>query len=463
MSRDTELYLDEDDLSQELVQQIADKIASRNAGLATRLLYDTNMPSSDLVYLKSKLHINEVDLMPGGRYHNMNDLFSLPKPEGKPHLFNKPLPPLPHPELSACDDLLDFVRENEVLLSVPYQSFDYVIELIHEAANDPKVHSISITLYRLSQDSKVAKALLDAVLKGKKVVAFIEAKARFDEKNNIYWGTKLKEAGATVLYSMPYIKVHSKIMLIESDEGSVSYVGTGNFSEKNAKLYTDFFYITHRKDVASDLNQVFTYLCGQRSIPEVKSIWLSPWSTRDRILDSIDREMKAHENGRASGVFLKMNGLEDPDVIEKLCEASDFGVPVRLLVRGICCLAPGESGPGKDIQIRSIVDRFLEHPRLYWFCNGGKESVYLASADCMVRNLDKRIEIGVEVRNPKLKEIIQDYMEIQWADNVKARIIEADLKNEFYRNDNVKTRSQIEIYEYFNQNVESDVESKPIY
>ncbi|NBC24856.1 MAG: polyphosphate kinase 1, partial [Bacteroidetes bacterium] len=252
LSRDVELYLDEDDLSQELVQQIADKIASRNSGLATRLLYDTNMPSSDLVYLQSKLHINEVDLMPGGRYHNMNDLFSLPKPEGKSHLFNKPLPPLPHPELCKSDDLLDFVRENEVLLSVPYQSFEYVIELIHKAANDPNVHSISITLYRLSQDSKVAKALLDAVLKGKKVVAFIEAKARFDEKNNIYWGTKLKEAGATVLYSMPYIKVHSKIMLIESDEGSVSYVGTGNFSEKNAKLYTDFFYITHRMDVASD-------------------------------------------------------------------------------------------------------------------------------------------------------------------------------------------------------------------
>lgn len=457
LSRDPELYIDEDDISEELVDQIRNNLQLRTKGLPTRLLYDTDMPVWQLDYLKLKFDLNETDLMPGGRYHNMHDLFSFPQPKDKEHLSNQPKPPLPHPELDEQSNILSYVKENEVLLSVPYQSFDYVERLIQEAADNEDVMSISITLYRISKESKIAKALLTALKGGKKVTVFIEAKARFDEANNIYWGKQLKEAGATVLYSMPHIKVHSKIMLIESRNGSVSYVGTGNFNEKNAKLYTDFFYITPREDVASDLNKIFAYLCGQQSVPEVESIWLSPWNTRDKIMACIDREIKANENGQTSGVFLKMNGLEDPIVIKKLCEASDSGVPVRLIVRGICCFAPGNSGPGKDIQIRSIVDRFLEHPRIYWFCNDEKETIYLTSADCMVRNLDKRIEVGVEIYAPKLKKIIQDYMEIQWSDNVKARIIKADLKNKLHRDEGPIIRSQLEIYEYFRKMVQPDI------
>ena len=451
MTRDAELYLEEDNLTQELVEQIRTHLDYRKDGLPTRLLYDAAMPAAYIEQLAMIFDLNDADLIEGGRYHNFNDFFGFPEPENKPHLFYKAFPPVKHPELSVQESLVDYLKTRETLISVPYQSFNDVLRLMDESAEHPDVNEISITLYRLSRTSKVAASLLKATQNGKKVTVFIEAKARFDEANNIYWGDKLKQAGATVLYSIPNLKVHSKIMLIEGNGFSISYIGTGNFNEKNAKIYTDFFFITPDLQVAKDLKQVFAFLLGKTTKPRATTIWLSPFNTRNKIYEHIDKEIASAKKGQKSGIFLKMNSLEDEGIIQKLYEAASAGVPIKLLVRGICCVDLREFPEENPPEIRSIVDRFLEHARVYQFYSQGKETLYIASADCMSRNLDRRIEVGIQIQNPKIKTIIQDYMNIHWSDNQKARIIDAKQSNSMVSNNSKPLRAQYALYNYFKE------------
>lgn len=448
ITRDAELYFDE--YEGELVELIKQSLDQRDTGIPTRLLYDKLMPKDLVKRLRKQLGLNKTDLMPGGKYHNFSDFFGFPKPVDSSKLCYEKQEPYPHPDLEHQYALIDYIKDNDVLLSFPYQKFDYIPNLLMEASVSEDIHAVNITLYRVSKDSAVANALLKCLENGKKVTVFIEAKARFDEKNNIYWGEKLKNKGATVLYSMPKIKVHSKIFLLEGKDFDLAYVGTGNFNEKSAKLYTDFGLLTANRTITSDLKQVFSFLNKpEEFIPKTRTIWVSPFTTRSSLYSKIEREIQFAKAKRPASIFLKMNSLEDVGVIDKLYEASQAGVKVRLIVRGIFRLLPEVEGLSKSIKAVSIVGRYLEHSRIYCFGNGGHEELYIASADCMTRNLDKRVEVCVPILEPKLKAVVKKCLDLQWVDNINARILDAQQSNTYVKNDKDALNAQQAYYAFF--------------
>ncbi|GAA4235003.1 polyphosphate kinase 1 [Postechiella marina] len=450
ITRDAELYFNEYD--GEVVELIKEHISQRKTGIPTRMLYDSTMPKDCVKSLRKQLDLNKTDLMPGGKFHNFSDFFGFPTPKHNPKLFYKPQEPSTHPELEHAKSIINHVKYQDVLLSYPYQKFDYIPKLILEAAKSNRVHTINISLYRVSKDSEVAKALLVCLEHGKKVTVFIEAKARFDEANNIFWGDLLKKHGAQVLYSIPKIKVHSKIFLIEGDNFNVGYIGTGNFNEKSAKIYTDFGLLTSNNNITTDLKQVFKFLVNPDQFkPHLKAIWMSPFNTRRSITDKIDREIKFAKANKPASLTFKMNSLEDEAIINKLYEASQAGVEVKLIVRGIFRLKPELEGLSKNIKAVSIVGRYLEHARVYLFENNGNEELFIASADCMTRNLDKRVEVATPITNEKLKAVLKRCLDWQWRDNTKARILDAEQKNEYQKNRFEPINAQNDFYELLKQ------------
>ncbi|MEL6719092.1 MAG: polyphosphate kinase 1, partial [Bacteroidota bacterium] len=382
VSRDAELYL-EDEYEGDLVEQIKRNLKHRDIGWVTRFLYDARMPTDIVKSMRKKLGIKKNDLVPGGRYHNFNDFFSFPIPKNRNDLQNNPLPPLSHPQLEKAESIIELLQEQDVILHFPYQSFDYIPKLLLEAAEDELVESIRITFYRVASKSAVAKALLKAVENGKQVIVFIEVKARFDEASNLYWGEKLKEAGAKVIYSFPAIKVHTKLFLISREEEGrlhhYAYIGTGNFNEKTAKIYGDHAILTADVELGKELRQVFYLLERKILLPKTEDVLISPFTTRKQFSKLIRREIKNKQAGKEAYMILKMNSLEDPEMIEKLVEASQAGVKIQMIVRGICRLVPGIEGYTENIEIISIIDRFLEHARVYIFCNGSNEKMYISS------------------------------------------------------------------------------------
>lgn len=455
ITRDAELYFDE--FEEEVVELIKKNLDQRDSGIPTRLLYDKFMPNELIGRLRKQLGLNKIDLMPGGRYHNFSDFFEFPKPKKGDSLSYSKEEPSSHPELEEQDSLIDYIIRKDVLLSFPYQKFDYIPRLILEAAEYDEINSVSITLYRISRDSAVANALLKCLEKGMNVTVFIEAKARFDEENNIFWGEVLKEKGATVLYSIPKIKVHSKIFLLEADDFDISYVGTGNFNERSAKLYTDFGLLTSNRTIASDLKQVFSFLNKPEGFrPKIRTIWMAPFTARISLYRNIDREIRLAKSNMPASIFLKMNSLEDEGIISKLYEASQAGVKVKLIVRGIFRLLPGVKGLSENIKAVSIVGRYLEHARVYCFGNNGKEEVYIASADCMTRNLDKRVEVCVPVLDPKLKSVVKKNLDLQWDDNTKSRMLDAEQTNTYHRNNANSINSQEAYFEFFENKKDRD-------
>jgi len=454
VSRDAELYL-EDEYEGDLVEQIRRNLKRRDIGLVTRFLYDEMMPKEMVKTLRKKLGVKRNDLVPGARYHNFNDFFAFPMPKNRVDLEDIPLPPLSHPQLEKTHSIIALLQQQDVILHFPYQSFDYIPKLLLEAAEDELVESIKITFYRVAAKSTVAKALLKAVEKGKQVTVFIEVKARFDEASNLYWGEKLKEAGATVIYSFPAVKVHTKLFLISREEGGklhhYSYIGTGNFNEKTAKIYGDHAILTADMDLGREIRQVFYLLERKTLLPKTEAVLLSPFSTRRQFTKFIRREIKNKQAGKNAYMILKMNSLEDPEMIEKLVEASQAGVKIQMIVRGICRLVPGIGGYTENIEIISIIDRFLEHARVYIFCNGGNEKMYISSADWMTRNLDRRVEVAVPVKDEKVFQELRDIINLQLLDNVKARQILPAQKNVYVENDAPKVQSQLATYEYLKQ------------
>ncbi len=446
LTRDGELYYEE--YEGELVALIKQSLKKRPEGLPTRLLYDYKMPGHLLKRLRKSLNLNKTDLMPGGKYHNFSDFFQFPVFNSKKHLVSKEKQPLEHPTLRLDQSLIEQIELQDELLSFPYQKYDYVPKLIEEAALDDSVTSVSITLYRVSKHSAVAKGLLKCLENGKDVTVFIEAKARFDEENNIFWGEQLKQKGAKVLYSMPKLKVHSKILLIESNRKAIAYVGTGNFNEKSAKLYTDFALLTSNPDLTSDIKEVFKYLINTKYQPKPQLIWMSPFTARNAICDRIDNEISLVKQGKEGAITFKMNSLEDRSVINKLYEASNAGVKVNMIVRGICCLKPQVEGLSENINVVSVVGKYLEHSRVYLFHNNGKKEVFIASADCMTRNLDHRVEVATPVLDKRLKKTLLKYLELQWKDNVKGRIIDAYNSNKYKPRKDKVINSQMAYYEY---------------
>ena len=450
MTRDAELYI-EDELEGDLVEAIKKRLAKRDQGTPTRFLYDPQMPYPMVATLKEWLRLEEEDLVPGGRYHNYSDFFEFPD-FGRTDIGAVPMPPIDHPRVSVLRPMLDCIDDEDVLFHFPYQSFASVVRLFEEAAADETVTSIRITLYRLARDSRIAAALMRAAQRGASVTAFVEVKARFDEEPNLRWAEEMESAGVSILYSLPRIKVHSKLALITREIGSetrhYTYLATGNFNEKTARTYTDHALVTSRPSLAHDALQVFDFLAGDRERVDAETLAVAPFGLRDFLSRHIEREIANASEGREAWILAKLNNLEDADVADMLYAASEAGVKIRLLVRGICTLIPGTPGLSENIHATGVVDRFLEHARAYVFCNDGDPDFYLGSADWMTRNLDHRIEVVFPITHPRHREQIANILVKQCRDNQKARLHDASMQNAYVERTGLPYRSQVEIYRY---------------
>ncbi|SDS57481.1 polyphosphate kinase [Gillisia sp. Hel1_33_143] len=456
MSRDAELYI-EDEFNGVLAEKIYASLAQRTDGQPTRLLYDAKMPDDVQKKIRKLLNLGKIDMMPGGQYHNFSDFFSFPDPGKKEALHPKARPVIKHKILEFAEDYFKVISEKDQSVHFPYMNFDYVENFVEQAAVDPDVEIIKISLYRIADESKLTSSLLKALKNGKKVTVFVEAKARFDEENNIVWGKKFEEKGANVIYSYPKIKVHSKIMMVGRREGEklkkYAYIGSGNFNSKTASLYCDHAIFTANKYITKELARVFKVLEGSLIIPREKHLLISPFSTRRRFTEMIMQEIENAENGIKAEITAKMNSLEDPQIIEWLYKASNAGVKIRLLIRGFTCLIPGVKGLSENIYITSILDQFLEHGRIYVFENGGDQQLFFGSADWMTRNLDRRIEVIAPILDEDIAQEFKDIFQIQLNDNVKARIQDSEETNTYVqkKEGDKEVRSQFEIYEYLKE------------
>ncbi|MGZ5304055.1 MAG: polyphosphate kinase 1, partial [Bacteroidia bacterium] len=460
LTRDAELALD-DDISESFLQKISKSLKQRKRGRPIRFIYDDEMPLEMLRMLLRKLGLRKGDnVIPGARYHNFKDFIKFPK-IGSADLRYSDVPPLPHRHIGHNQSIFSAMRKRDILLHYPYQSFHYVIDFLREASIDPLVTSIKITLYRISQTSNVANALINAVKNGKQVTVLLELQARFDEENNIYWANRLREEGAKVIFGVPSVKVHAKICLITRKERAASvryaYIGTGNFNEDTSRLYSDHGLFTRHKLICQELNQVFTFLENNFKTSNYKNILVSPYHMRNAFYNLIAQETAFAKQGKKAYMILKMNSLVDPDMIERLYEASQAGVKIQLIIRGICSLKPGVKGVSENIEAISIVDKYLEHSRIFVFGNGGAEKMFFGSADWMSRNLDQRIEVDCPVYDKTIQKELKTFLQIQWADNTKARILDKSQHNAYKQPaENASVRAQVAFYEHL-----KSISSKP--
>lgn len=458
LTRDAELDIDPN-VSEKFIEHLSKSLQARGKGKPMRLLYENDTPFSMLNYLVDNMSLPPEALIPGGRYLSFKDFIAFPN-VGAASLEYPQMPALPVPALDLGKSIFSQIAQSDFLVSLPYQSFDYIIHFLREAAIDPKVLEISIALYRLAENSKVINALINAAQNGKKVNCLIELKARFDEEANIYWSSKLAEAGVKVAYSPLEYKVHSKICLVSRRErGKMTYfanLATGNFNEKTAAIYCDHSLFTTNPVIANDLLHIFNYLVGKKPFAGCKSLVTSPTQMRKKLSSLIDGEMEQARRGKQAYMILKMNSLSDENMILKLYAASRAGVQIQLIVRGMCCLVPGVKGFSENIVVRSIVDRYLEHARVSIFCNGGNELVYLSSADWMTRNLDRRVEVAFPIWDERIRKEIRDIIDIQLSDNTKAREMKASemWKYAKRKQDDQCRRAQTDIYQYLKQKLQ---------
>jgi polyphosphate kinase len=451
LSRDAELYL-EDEFAGNLVEMIRQSLSKRETGLPTRFLYDQQAPYPAVSRLKQWLGLADEDLVAGGRYHNFSDFFAFPTFD-RADLQHPPLPPLPHPALAHAPSLFAAIAGQDHLLHLPYQSFGEVLRFLHEAADDPQVTTLRITLYRVAADSQVAQALIRARAAGKQVTAFVEVKARFDEETNLEWAQRMEAAGVQVIYSLPGLKVHAKLLLVTRKEGQTerdyAYLSTGNFNEKTARLYADIGLFTADPRLTAEVRQVFALLAGEVPHPVFEHLLVAPHHLRRGFYRLIEAEMAQAQAGEKAEMLLKMNSLEDLKMVEQLYEASEAGVRTHIIIRGICCLQPGVPGRSTHITATSIVDRFLEHARVFRFHHGGQEHLYLASADWMGRNLSRRVEVAFPVYDPRLRQEINDFLAFQLADNTHARLLDARQANAYVpAHPAAPVRAQVDFYRY---------------
>lgn len=449
--RDTELDLD-DDISITLKEKIEKSIKQRKKGTPIRFVYDEEMPTDLLEYLLQNLNLEYgVNTIAGGRYHNFKDFMSFPDFGRSEFVFDK-LPPLNHPVLEGQRSLIKTILQKDVLMHYPYQRFDYIVDLLREAAIDPKVESIKINVYRVTKDSQILNALINAVSNGKKVTVFLELLARFDEENNLYWSNRLKENGAIVLHGGQDLKVHSKLLQIKrrTKEGVhfITHVGTGNFHENTAKIYGDLSLLTGHSEIGNEVAKVFEMLETGNINRRFKELLVSPLNTRRQIIHLIDQEIENVKNGNKGKITIKINNLTDEILIRQLYKASNAGVKIDMIVRGICCLVPGVVNQSENIRVFSIVDRFLEHMRVMKFYNNGMPKYYITSADWMERNLDKRIEVGAPIYDKKLQKELDTILDYQLKGNMKTRVIGRYQKNKYRKNDSPQFQTQLELYNY---------------
>lgn len=452
LTRDAELNL-EADLSLSLVEKLEKSLKQRKRGTPVRFVYDANMPKEmrDMLMTAMKVTASS-SLIPGGRYHNFKDFMGFPNVGGKRTRFAK-LKPLPHPDLPQGGSVMKVLRQKDVLLCYPYHSFYPVLDLLREAAIDPKVREIKITLYRAAKKSMVVNALINAIRNGKKVTVVMELQARFDEENNIMWSQRLQDAGATVIFGVPGLKVHSKLLLVTRMEGTrkVRYarIGTGNFNEDTARVYSDHSLFTSDERLTSEVETMFRFFERNFEVGEYRHLLVSPFFMRNRIYALIDKEMELARAGHDAYCIIKLNNLVDRGMIDRLYEAGAAGVKVTLIVRGMCSLRAGVPGLSDNITAISIVGRFLEHSRVFIFGNGGDEQYYITSADLMTRNLDMRSEVACPIYSPEIRKQIRTMIDIQLRDNVKARILDPDRCNTYRRTRGPKVDSHLMLYAYY--------------
>ena len=452
LTRDAELDIDTD-ISKSFMEKISRSVKQRIKGEPVRLVYDGKIPNSLLAYILQKIKLKETEyLMAGGRYHNFKDFISFPR-IGRKELYYKNPPQLEHPRLSGQKSMLNAIRQKDILLAYPYNTFNHIIDILREAAIDPNVSSIYITLYRVSNHSNIINVLVNAVRNGKRVVAVVELQARFDEEINIFYANKLQEEGVEVIFGVQGLKVHSKLFLItrKASDKVVQYahIGTGNFNENTAKTYCDHSLLTADKSITQEVEKLFGFYSNNYKTGNYKHLIVSPFNTRKKFRTLITKEIRNAQEGKSAWMILKMNSFVDNEMIEKLYEASNAGVKIQIIVRGICSLVPGIKGKSENINVISIVDRYLEHSRIYVFCNDDDNKFFLSSGDWMYRNLDHRSEVTVPVYDKDLKAELKHYLSIQLNDNVKARLLnDPEEENKYVETKGKRTRSQEEIFKW---------------
>lgn len=461
LTRDAELDIDSD-VSKSMLEKISKSVKDRKKGQPVRFVYDSTMSKEMLSFIMKKLGMDKKDnAIPGGRYHNFKDFIRFPNVGDKKLIFNHPRPLNNKYLHNIHTNILPVIKERDILLHYPYHTFDHIITLLREASIDSAVESIKITLYRVADSSKIANSLINAIKNGKKVTVLVELQARFDEENNIYWANKLQEEGATVIYGVPGLKVHSKLFLITTRvngrELKYAHIGTGNFNEKTARIYTDFSLLTADKNITEEISQVFDFYTNNFKTGSYKHLAVAPFFMRQTFIGLIDNEIANAKAGKKAYMILKMNSLVDKEMIQKLYEASQAGVDITLIIRGICSLITEIPNFSENIKAYSIVDKYLEHTRVFIFGNNGHEKIYITSADWMSRNLDSRSEVAVPIYHPEVRKQIKDIIEIQLSGNTKVRILDRYQQN-FYKKPKTgerQIRTQDEIYEYLKKDKET--------
>ncbi len=458
ITRDGELDF-ESDLSKSFIEKISDSVKHRQISEPVRFVYDKTIDIETLEYLMSKMSIDNTDsIIPGGRYHNRRDYMSFPS-LGRQDLLYEKIEALPIKGLSLEGSIFQAIKEKDYLLHAPYQTFSYIVKFLREAALDPKVKTIRITIYRLAQISHIASSLINAAINGKSVTVSIELQARFDEQANIDYATQMEEEGVTLVFGVKGLKVHSKMCVIEREEGKklkrYGFISTGNFNESTAKIYTDFTLFTSEQRILKDVSKIFNFFETNYKIFRYKYLITSPHYTKKAIFKLIDTEINNVKNGGKGLIRLKMNSISSYAMVDKLYEASNAGVKIEMIIRGICCLIPGVKGMSENIKVISIVDKFLEHTRVYIFGNNGDPKVYISSADWMTRNIENRVEVSCPIFDEDIKQEIIDIFNISWNDNVKARLLNASQENEYLKNNKPKIRSQFETYNYYLKKLEN--------
>ena len=465
LTRDAELEMD-NDVSKSMLEKISKSVKARKQGLPVRFVYDAAMPDDMLKYIMKKLGMNKKDnAIPGGRYHNFKDFISFPKLGEKDLSYAHPMP-IEHKDLAHNPfTTLRAIKQKDILLHYPYHTYNHIINLLREASIDPSVESIKITLYRVADSSRIANALINAVKNGKKVMVLVELQARFDEENNIYWANKLQEEGARVIYGVPGLKVHSKLLLITAREGGkeahYAHIGTGNFNESTSRIYTDFSLLTANKEIATDLNKIFDFYENNFKVQSFKHLLVAPFFMRKDFLQLISKEIQNAKSKKPAAITLKMNSLVDREMIAKLYEASRAGVHIKLIIRGACSLVTEMEGWSDNIEAYSIVDKYLEHARVFIFHNNGDEKIFISSADWMSRNLDNRSEVAVPIYSEEIRQQLRDIINIQLSGNTKVRILDRRQTNSYKRPKpgERKVRAQDEVYNYLKK--ESEQAAQP--
>jgi polyphosphate kinase len=452
LTRDAELDIDED-VDESVIEKLVKGLSARKKAQPVRFIYDSSMPQDLLDFLMRKLKITHSnDMVPSGRYHNLRDFMNFPS-LGKKALNYDRWKPSRHGDLNNQRSLLDIIAKKDILLNYPYQSFSHTIDILREAAIDPKVQSIKINIYRIARESKVINALINASKNGKDVTVIVELRARFDEESNIYWSKQLKENGVKVIFGVEGLKVHSKLILITCKQRNklfyISHVGTGNFHEGTANLYTDVSLWTSNPQIGRELDKLFDFFKNNYKRATFRELLVSPFNMRRKIHALIDNEIRNVKSGKPGYILIKLNNLVDDEIVRRLYKASQAGVKIKLIIRGICSLVPGVPGLSEHIEVISILDRFLEHSRILVFANGGDEKYFISSADWMVRNLDRRVEVGIPVHCPKLQLELRTILELHLSDNCKARIIDEHQGNSYRTSYGKSVRSQREIYNFY--------------